>query len=51
MTIKKDRKDIKYYKYDLPIPNVDPEIKGLDQIIEEEKMSILTINEKLWNKL
>ena len=38
-------------KYGLPIPNVDPGFKGLDQILEEERMAIMTPHENLMEVL
>jgi len=46
-----DRPDVRYYKYDLPIPNVDPEIEGLDDIFERERMKRVTINQNVWQTL
>ena len=38
-------------KYGLPIPNLDPEFKTLDDLLEEESKLNLTINEKIFNLL
>ena len=46
-----DRADVKYYKYDLPIPNLDPEIEGLDDIFERENRKRITPNQNLWEVL
>jgi len=46
-----DRPDVKYYKYDLPIPNIDPEIEGLDDIFERERKKKVTTNQKIWEQL
>jgi len=46
-----DRPDVKYYKYDLPIPNIDPEIEGLDDIFERERMKRVTPNQNMWQTL
>jgi len=46
-----DRPDVKYYKYDLPIPNIDPEIQGLDDIFEREQKKRVTTNQKIWERL
>jgi len=35
----------------LPIPNIDPEFKGIDEIMEEERLSIKTINENMLDLL
>lgn len=43
-----DRPDVKYYKYDLPIPNIDPEIQGLDDIFERERAKRVTVNQDVW---
>lgn len=43
-----DRADVKYYKYDLPIPNIDPEIEGLDDIFERENRKRITPNQNVW---
>ena len=46
-----DRPDVKYYKYDLPIPNIDPEIEGLDDIFERERKKRVTVNQNVWEVL
>jgi len=46
-----DRPDVKYYKYDLPIPNIDPEIEGLEDIFERERKKKVTVNQKIWEQL
>ncbi|EGR34259.1 hypothetical protein IMG5_018840 [Ichthyophthirius multifiliis] len=42
---------VKYYKYGLPIPNIDPQIKGIEEIFEKKKYEIVTPNQRLWNVL
>lgn len=46
-----DRPDVKYYKYDLPIPNIDPEIKGVDELLFDERAKQTTPNLHLWEVL
>jgi hypothetical protein len=46
-----DRPDVKYYKYDLPIPNIDPEIEGLDNIFDREMKKKVTVNQNVWEVL
>lgn len=46
-----DRPDVKYYKYDLPIPNLDPEIKGLDELLNAEAENETTPTINLFNTL
>ena len=46
-----DRPGVKYYKYGLPIPNIDPEIEGLDDIFEREAKKRVTVNQKIWDRL
>jgi len=38
-------------KYGLPIPNIDPEFKGIDEILEEERLAIKTVNENVLEML
>ncbi|KAL4453346.1 hypothetical protein ABPG74_017553 [Tetrahymena malaccensis] len=42
------RVQVKYYKYDLPIPNIDPEIKGVVDPFERAKREYETSNQRLW---
>lgn len=46
-----DRKDVKYYKYELPIPNVDPDFEGLDDVFERARKAVVTPNMELWEAL
>ena len=46
-----DRPDVKYYKYDLPIPNLDPEIKGVDELLREQEELETTPTINLFNTL
>ena len=38
-------------KYGLPIPNVDPGFKGLQEILDEERLAIMTPHENLMSML
>ena len=42
---------MKYYKYGLPIPNIDPDFKSIEDFEREEKAKKLTTNEKTWTLL
>lgn len=46
-----DRPDVKYYKYELPIPNIDPEIEGLEDVFERARQAVVTPNMQLWDAL
>ena len=46
-----DRPDVKYYKYNLPIPNIDPQIEGLEDVFERERAKRVTPNQKIWELL
>lgn len=46
-----DRPDVKYYKYDLPIPNIDPEIEGIEEVFERERKKKVTTNQRVWSLL
>lgn len=49
--LKKKYPEIKYFKYDMPIPNVDPDFKGLPKILEESEKDVETITTKLFDEL
>ncbi len=42
---------VKYYKYGLPIPNLDPLFRGLDEIMEDERLQVMTPHENLCSLL
>lgn len=42
---------IKYFKYDLPIPNIDPEFRGIEEIANMLSPVPNTPNENLWMQL
>lgn len=43
--------EIKEFKYGLPIPNIDPQIRGLDDLYEELKEDVPTAIENLYKEL
>lgn len=43
--------NVKYFKYDLPIPNIDPEFKGIQEISDIISPVANTPNENLWLQL
>lgn len=43
--------NVKYFKYDLPIPNIDPEFRGIEEIAKILSPVPNTPNENLWLQL
>eukprot|EP01017_Pseudomicrothorax_dubius_P042843 TRINITY_DN704_c0_g1_i16.p1 TRINITY_DN704_c0_g1~~TRINITY_DN704_c0_g1_i16.p1 ORF type:complete len:304 (-),score=70.71 TRINITY_DN704_c0_g1_i16:63-974(-) len=46
-----DKPEVRYYKYELPIPNIDPQIEGLKTYEELQEESIVTPNMEVWELL
>lgn len=43
--------EVKYFKYELPIPNIDPGFRGTNEIADILRPLPTTPNENLWNSL